>query len=117
MKFSVFICISLLASLLHAAAMPIHGSTGLSMIHSVGEINESLHDHHASRKSVADRDANHCDRNQSTCCFAVALEQDEAMPGASIFREEYFASRFLSQPIFRLEPLYRPPKFCLASAG
>ena len=117
MKFSLFICISLLASLLHAAAMPIHGSGGLPMNQGVGETNESLHDHHASRKPDGDHDGNHCHLNQSACCLIVALEPGEAMHATSIFREEYFASRFFSQPIFRLESLYRPPKFYPASAG
>jgi len=119
MKLTLFICISLLASLLHAAAMPVEGLGGSPMIHGVGEIKQNSHAHHASMKHGADHGEveDYCPDNQYSCCLIVVLKPDSIDPDTGFSREEFFASRSLNQPIFRPESLYRPPKFYSALAG
>ena len=119
MKLTLLICISLLASLLHAAAMPITDLGSSPMIPKIGEINQSSHDHHASMHhgSSHDEPENYCPETENTCCLIVVLQPDSTAPFTSIFREEFYTSRPLNQPIFRPEALYRPPKFYPALVG
>jgi hypothetical protein len=121
MKFTLLTCISLLASLLHAAAMPITdlGNTQLPMITKVADSKQHVHGHHASMQHYSDHDVleNHCPEAENSCCLLVVLQSASIALSTIFFREELYASRPLNQPIFRPEALYRPPKFYPAFAG
>ena len=117
MKLTLFICISLIANLLHAAVMPIDGSGKSMMDHELVESAEDSHVHHALMKPGADYDVYNCADYQSSCCLFMIPGPGRAMPLNVILRDEVFASRSLDQPIYRLESLYRPPKLYPASAG
>ena len=97
--------------------MPVDGLDGSPMIHDAGEIEQESHNHHASMEMGADHDEHYCADNQSACCLIMLLVLEKAVPATNFFREVFYASRSVNQPIIRLESLYKPPKFYLASAG
>jgi len=119
MKLVLLICISLLVSLLHAAAMPVDDLDRLPMPHNVEDTNNHSHDHHASINHGSDQDEaeDFCPNNHNACCLIVTLAPEEATPISVIFREAFYLTHSLNQPITRLESLYRPPKFYLVSAA
>lgn len=119
MKVTLLICLSLLVSLLHAAAMPITGLGNSAIVPTAGEIKQNSHDHHASMQ----HDSNHeepetyCPEAESHCCLIVVLQSSTVTLSTLFFREEFYASRALNRPIFRPEALYKPPRFYPAPAG
>jgi len=121
MKLALLICISLLASLLHAAAMPITdlGDAPMPITTKVADSKHHAHGHHGSMQHSSEHGgvSNYCPETENTCCLVVVLQPSSTVLSTVVCREEFYASRPLNQPVFRPETLYRPPKFYPALAG
>jgi len=118
MKFALFICMSLLASLLHAAAMPIADMGNRSMTHKVEMTGEHTPEQHAKMMQGEHHDAEElCPDNNYSCCMASALQPDLLLPHILSLSQAMYAS--LPSVSSRLKPdgLYRPPKLYPVLAG
>ena len=129
MKLTLFICISLVASLLHAARMPVSGFDHSSTVPEVSDARPHAHDTHASMQhdSMDGKQAQHsadhhesesyCNETENLCCVTIVLQSESIAPFAHPVREEFHASNASNLQKFRLEALFKPPKFYPAFKG
>lgn len=112
MKFILFICISLLASLFHAAAMPIDAigdSSKTAKSEMVGQ--HSIHQHAKMMKSGHHQAEDNCPHNNGTCCLTLTMPLNHINSILLPLTDEVYASLSSPPPKIILETLYRPPKF------
>lgn len=102
MKFILFLCLSLFASMFHAAAMPIRDidSTPMSV-----------------EAPMANHMSDHCAKvmqenpNVNHCCFGVAIQSTATSPVVSLDPQRSYRSPFPSRVRHTSSFVFRPPKF------
>ena len=111
MKFILFICISLFASSLHVAAMPIH-NIGDSPMSAKSEMagQHSIHQHSKMMESDHHKSDGSCPSSNGNCCLTLSIPFNQINSIALPVSDEVYAPPFFSPPKLILETLYRPPK-------
>ena len=118
MKITLFICISLLASLLHAAVMPVSGMGDSSITQSIDiSMQHSPEQHAAMIQGDNNETEGYCPEYNDSCCLTLVIQADSVIPITLALSEENYASLSVEQPALRPESLYKPPKFYLASTA
>lgn len=118
MKFVLFVCISLVANLLHASLMPMgsHGNT--STTHEF-ESAEYLSSGKHAKPMHSDNESTDvfCGDHMYSCCITLVLQLDSVV--AVLFIRGAQTGEFyeLNPPQFRPALLYKPPKFYSVSTG
>jgi len=112
MKLTLFICVSFIASLLHAAVMPIGniGDEAMAVkVEMAGQQIQSIH-HAKMMESDHHHSEDYCPDNNYSCCLMLGIQSSHINP-VSVSRDEVvYASSSYPPPSFRPEILFRPPK-------
>jgi hypothetical protein len=112
MKLILLICISLLAGLLHTAAMPIADMDSGIMIHNTEMASGHTPAQHVKMmQSSHDSMDNHCPDNDYSCCLVVAVQSSAMVSIIFASREDSFSSPPSFPAIIRPNIIYRPPRF------
>jgi len=108
-KFCLFICISLLSSLLHAVTMPVETS------HATVANVVTVHEHHACDEAPDSPPAPTCNLSGHVCCLgitaAVQLDVRAAVYGAELFNPVLHTLALQDHP----NKQFKPPKLFLQS--
>ena len=113
MRFILFICISLLVNMFHAATMPVHDVSHMPLdAASVEAQHMDMHHAHVANDDLKSK--NHCPDNQSSCCLVLALQPFPMLSLPTLTSQErhipfspHYAKRAPVAP-------FRPPKFYLS---
>jgi len=108
MRLVLFICISLLANIFHAAAMPVSHADPM-------QLNVSADDMHHAHMTTSDlKSENHCSNNSSPCCLVLALQPFPTLPLLAVSNQEQHTA-FSPHHVKRTRSApFRPPKFSLS---
>ncbi len=113
MRFVLFICISLLANMFHAAAMPVSNVDHMPLEVATAEV-QHMDMHHAHMATDDLKSTNHCPDNGSPCCLALALQSFLTFPLSTFASRERHTLFPPHHPKRTLLAPFRPPKFYLS---
>ena len=113
MRFILFICISLLVNMLHAAVIPVNNMGHVPLEVDTAEV-QHMDRHYVHIETDDLKSKNHCPESSIPCCMVLALQPFLTWPLSAFSSQERHAPFSLHLAKRTLVVPFRPPKFYLS---